>query len=54
MPKLAVVKFVPVSHQQIEDIDHYSEFWASHHHVWVLVIPFVMAALVVIAALVIL
>jgi hypothetical protein len=47
-------KFTPVSHQQKEDITEYSEFWGTHHHVWVLAIPVVLAALLVIVALVIL
>lgn len=46
--------FTPVSHQQLEDKETYSEFWATHHHVWVLAIPVVLAAMLAIVALVLL
>ena len=53
MPK-TLVKFVPVSHQQIEDKDNYVEFWPTAHNVWVLLIPVLVVAALVVAALVIL
>lgn len=46
--------FTPVSHQQLEDKTEYVEFWATNHHAWVLVIPVVIVAVLVILALIIL
>lgn len=39
--------FTPVSHQQERDKKDYVEFWATHHHVWVLAIPVIAVGLLV-------
>jgi hypothetical protein len=46
-------KFIPVSHQQLEDIEDYAENWGTNGY-WVLSIPFVVALILVICAIVIL
>ena len=44
----------PISHQKMEDKTEYVEFWATNRHVWVLAIPVVIVAALVILALIIL
>ena len=44
-----LARFEPVSHQQMEDVEEYNEFWATNHHVWVLVIPFLIVGAMVLA-----
>jgi hypothetical protein len=47
-------KSAPISHQKIGDMAEYSEVWSYNHTALVLAIPFVLAAMLVIVALVIL
>jgi hypothetical protein len=47
-------KSAPVSHQKIGDIAEYSETWSYNHTARILAIPFVLAAMLAIVALVIL
>ena len=39
-------KFVPVSHQQMEDVEEYRENWETNGY-WTLAIPFMAVAFVI-------